>query len=181
MTIAFEETDMGAVNPDDAANEALTDSSPIDEPAYRCEACGEGLVYSGRGRHPKLCPKGEGCRANVAPPVARAKGTRNKTGWQAPLEQALTSNLAGIGLVVYALDQYDGTVIMQGAPRLAQSLVGVAEQNPNVRKALESLVTAGAWSGVVMAAAGIAIPILGHHGYLPGNLAMPVQPQQPTA
>lgn len=121
-----------------------------------CEECGKPISYSGRGRKPKRCN-------NCRPKATGAKRTRNVESLTKELERTFTD----IGNLVKFVDGYDGLVIVDGSPRLAASLGGVAERNPTVRKGLESFVAGSSWGAVIAASAGIAVPILMHHGILP--------------
>lgn len=100
-----------------------------------------------------------------AKPVGRpsAKGKR---------EQAVLGILTGVGIAVMVVDEYDGTVIIEGAPDLAKSLANVAEKRPAVAKALDALTETSAWAEVAVAAAGIVVPIVRHHAR-PPELATP--------
>lgn len=158
---------------------AVTDVPPdplTDEPAiageappaptrvyeYACEVCGTELTYGGRGRKPKRCAEHKSGSRSSGKTVTSGTGK-----WQQPLADALTSQFAMIGLAVYPINAFDGQCILQGAPQLSSSLIGVAETNPKVRDALQKFVTAGAWAGVAAAAAAIAIPILQNHNVIP--------------
>ena len=131
---------------------------------YQCEVCQTPLTYGGRGRKPTRCAehKKSGSRAPSTPRAGTTSGR-----WQQPLSDALLSQFAMIGVAVYAFDNFDGQAILNGSPALAQSLVGAAEHNPKVRRALETFVTAGAWAGVASAVLAIAIPILQNHNVIP--------------
>lgn len=183
MSLTFDETDFPEEgrSPEEAAYQAVNDINPdasADVSPYRCEDCGSGLVYAGRGRKPKRCRPGEGCRVNSIVQGVTRKRSSGRQGWQEPLRNALAGNFASIGMVVFALNRVDGQAILSGSPRLADSLIQVAEQEPKVRKALENMVTAGAWSGVAMSVAAIAVPIMANHGYLPpGFIGAQPEPQ----
>lgn len=100
-----------------------------------------------------------------------------------------TGVVAMVGVAVYALDQYDGQVILDGAPRLGESLAELAETNRSVAKAIDALSGTSAWAGVAVAVWAIAAPIARHHGVfgldqldqLDGDPAPvePVLPQRP--
>jgi hypothetical protein len=67
------------------------------------------------------------------------------------------------------LNMADGSAILAGAPALASALDDLAKENPRVRKVLEGMLATGAWSGVAIAAANIALPILANHDMMPAN------------
>ena len=84
----------------------------------------------------------------------RAPGSRK-------LEQQIAELYATIGMVAVApLDRLAGTLIVKQADELAEQWVTLAETNPTVKKALQRLVEAGGWGGVVMAHGMILIPVL---------------------
>lgn len=146
----------------------ITDAVPplSDSFEYSCDNCGRELKYAGRGRKPSKCRKGEGCRGGETP-VSRGARVQTNGRWQQPLAEALTQNFVGIGVVVYALNNFDGQTIISGSPRLAESLVGVAQTNESVRRGLEAFVNGGAWAQVALAAAAIALPIMQNHNLGP--------------
>lgn len=90
------------------------------------------------------------------------------------IEKELERTFGFVGVFVFARDQVCGTAILEGAEQLAKSLRVLAEQNKSVRRVLERLISGGAWSGVALAGANIAIPILQHHGLIPSS--KPVEP-----
>jgi len=85
------------------------------------------------------------------------------------IETELARTFGFVGVFVYARDQTCGTAIIEGTADLAKSLRVLAEQNKSVRRVLEKMITGGAWSGVALAGASIAIPILRHHNLIPSN------------
>jgi hypothetical protein len=88
----------------------------------------------------------------------------------------LEAFFASIGAVVVALEPSDpvcGVAILEGSGNLAKQLENLAKQNPRIEKALRSMLSTGAWSGVAIAAGTIALPILQHHGFVPTGVSMP--------
>lgn len=158
----YEETDVPEGVQDMLPEMPSDDVPPVSDFEYSCEVCGVELTYGGRGRKPKRCAEHKtGARSGKTP--ARASGGR----WQQPLTDALTQQFVMVGMMVYPFENFDGQTIITGSPQLATSLVGVAEQSPAVRDALQKLVTTGAWAQVAAAVAAIAIPICMHHGIMP--------------
>jgi len=84
-----------------------------------------------------------------------------------PLAGRLTDSFTLIGIGVSAFHPADGAAVITGAPALADSLAKLADENPNMKRALEGAMQASAWGGVMVAAASIAIPIAANHGALP--------------
>lgn len=157
---------------DPPEDEAPSATVPEDEAPDRCKwiGCGESLSYGGRGPRPKWCARHKGGREVGPPRVSRGTSPRAKKddkAWKDSLNQQLVAAGGTIGAIAYGFNKFDGTVILNGTPQLAHSLVELADVNPNVRRALEASVSGAAWLGVAVAAAAIIIPIAANHGALP--------------
>jgi len=87
-----------------------------------------------------------------APPMPRG-------GLRQPLEDLYT----GLGMMLIPFDPSCGKVIIEAAPRCAETLDDLAKTNPAVRRILISLVTTSALGAVVMAHAPIIMAIAMHH------------------
>jgi len=132
------------------------------ETLYPCSKCGLPLEYAGRGRKPTVCKRGEGCRANEGSVTARRTSGDVEKIRQGMLELYLT-----VGIGVNFFDQFDGMVVAQNAPKLADSWAALAEKDPKVRKALMKMLTGTSWSAVLIAHAMVAVPIMQHHKLIP--------------
>lgn len=128
-----------------------------------------------------------GRRAQAAAKAAEktaAKGTAKESTPKAPagkptprresLERRLAGAIASLGTGVTVAGamtseavQADGLLIVQHAPNIAHALDGLAKDNPAVAVALERMLTAGAWSGVIAACTPLALGIAANHGALP--------------
>lgn len=97
------------------------------------------------------------------------------------LDKQLTELFTLIGVGVTAVNEYDGRIIIKRSPKLAQSLNELAKENDAVREALESLLTVSVWSGVIAAAASIAVPIAANHKLMPHQAAVIMQAPDPIA
>lgn len=87
----------------------------------------------------------------------------------AKLEQELVQMYSALALPFAAVgDEFCANVIAGNAETLASGWIDLAQQNPNVEKVLQSLVTGGAWGGVIMTHAFVALPIAAHHNLIPG-------------
>lgn len=106
----------------------------------------------------------------IGRPSRPDKAPRQTGGRKRSLTRPLTDLFVSIGAMVSVVNQVDGQIIIEGAPRLAESLNAVAKDNPAVYKSLERMLTGSAWGGVFMASGAIAIPILANHGLLPFQL-----------
>lgn len=124
-----------------------------------------------------------------APATATAKPPKEKSekprGRPPELQKQLEELLMGIGLMTSgAVNQFDGEVIRDNAASMAEAWHKVAQQNATVKRILTSMMETGAWSGAVMATAGIAIPIMQNHGAIPPGIPHPfkkpphLEPQQ---
>lgn len=102
------------------------------------------------------------------PPAApRAPGRPPR----ANLEKRLADQVTMLGVAVCVVNMDDGTAVISGAAQLAKALDHVAAENPKVLAALESFLTASAWSEVAFAVAAIALPIAANHNLVPQGLA----------
>jgi hypothetical protein len=87
------------------------------------------------------------------------------------LRATLVSSIDMLGTAISFVDDFDGELIASKAEKLADLMLELAKTNPKVRARLESLVAAGAWSGVVtLIGAEIALPIAVHHNLLPEGI-----------
>lgn len=157
------------VIPDEILPQAYNDLGEDDTPeadssGRTCEVCGTALAYAGRGRPPRFC---EDHKANksakpadrITPNTARNKDEK--------LASELASLLGLIGLGLYSVEQFDGTVLMSQAEPTAKALVIASQQNKQLRAMLEQLVMVSVWGAVASALAGIIVPILAHHRIIP--------------
>jgi hypothetical protein len=71
---------------------------------------------------------------------------------------------------VLAGDTHCANIIAQGAPRMAESWVKLADENPGVKRVLTKLTESSAWGGVILSTAAVAVPIAAHHGMPMGPL-----------
>lgn len=140
--------------------EIVTDAEVITS-EFKCENCGRELEYSGRGRKPKHCKRGEGCNADSAPirGVGRNEIERIRNG--------MRDLYVMIGTGAGMLNQMDGFIIVQNADKLADSWAALAAQDAKARKALSKFLTGTSWSSVIAAHAVVAVPILQNHGVIP--------------
>lgn len=76
----------------------------------------------------------------------------------------LNQSITGMGMGLALISPADGTAIIEGAEGLAGALDKLAAENPTVQRSLERWLTAGAWSGVALAASPIIVAIAANHG-----------------
>jgi len=112
------------------------------------------------GNPPGRPPKAASDKAPAAPPRGRPTTATLR-------ERRYTASLARLAVLIYALNEADGLVFMQGIPRTAKALANVAEQNPAIGKILDAGVKSGAWLELGAALGAFGVPMLVNHGKLP--------------
>jgi hypothetical protein len=85
------------------------------------------------------------------------------------------------------VNQYDGTVIANGAPDVAHEIVEIAKTHKPWRKPLELICTPGEYGRLAFALLTVALPIMVNHNLIPqivlpfvGADAPPAKPDRPT-
>jgi hypothetical protein len=129
-----------------------------------CEQCLKDKREATRSGKTDKAPKRRTRRTSSTGPDAPP---RPSSGRRQALAPRLEQLIGTVGFAVCMANMTDGTAILNGAPALASALDDLARENPRVRKVLEGLLATGAWSGVAIAAANIAMPILANHDMLP--------------
>jgi hypothetical protein len=119
---------------------------------------------------------------------ARAAGAPTRPAGRPPrpsLADRLTNSIVMVGAGVAIANQADGEAIINGAGDLADALVKLGEEKPRVRQALESMLSASAYAGVMAATLPIVAAIAANHGVLPAGvldaLVQPAAPETPPA
>jgi len=133
---------------------------------------------------PKRARKPRAPRVTAPKPAAPSKGP-GRPSKSAVLERQLTDLISlafGVGGAVTAGPNGPGApgtisadcmIVAAQAQPLAAALVKVSETNAQVRKALDTLVSTGAYSELLtIVIGGIALPIAANHGLLPGPMGM---------
>jgi hypothetical protein len=107
---------------------------------------------------------------------------------KATLETRLTGQLVGLGTVVSVTGGMfspafaaDGILITEHAANVAKALDKVAQDQPQVKAALERMLTTGVWGGLIAAMMPLAVGIAANHGALPAGVAAMVGAQAPEA
>jgi hypothetical protein len=144
--------------PDDTAPVDIL-SAPKGDDAFAALAA---TVDDGKARNGEGQEKGE----RKASP-RQASSTRTP-----PLEKRLSQTFSTIAVIVSAFDPTCGSSIQDRADDLAGAWNRLAQQNPRVKAAIESLLEGGAYGEALFVTAVTVIPILKHHGLLPGNLSV---------
>lgn len=94
------------------------------------------------------------------PPVAKKR------------EEQYTRSLAKVGALLYMVNAADGTVFLEGVPKVAAALANVAGQNPRIAKVLDAGASAGVWLELAGAVGMIGVGIGINHGKLPPMLGL---------
>jgi hypothetical protein len=126
--------------------------SPEDAPP-QFEAPQKPKWWESKRRRAKTIEERKALRKNKPMPKAPQGGLRR------PLEDMYT----GLGMMLMPFDPSCGKVIIDAAPRCAETLDELAKTNPAVRRILISLVTTSALGAVIMAHAPILMAIAMHH------------------
>lgn len=91
------------------------------------------------------------------------------------LKEEVAELYTTLGMMVVApIDGLAGRLVVTNADDLAEQWVKLARTQPSVKRVLKKLVEAGGWSGVILAHAMIAVPVLANRGLLPDQAAVPV-------
>lgn len=83
------------------------------------------------------------------------------------LQKDLNENITSIGVIVYAINQADGSVIIGRAESLSNNLTDLAEKKPAVYNAIMKLMESGVYSALAIDAFVITNAILANHGINP--------------
>ncbi len=168
--------------PDDAA---VDDSRPYVE-EVRAEIAAEAPAQPPRddkpGRPTTRAARAARAQARKAA-QASSSDAKPKATTSAPrkasLEKRLTNAFCSVGGMVAASSALtgsqpiaqDGVLIIEHSANVAAAISRVADENPQVKAALERMLSAGAWSGVVVAVLPVVLGIAGNHGVLPPGFA----------
>lgn len=105
-------------------------------------------------------------------PKADTKAKRRATPGSAKLKEQVADLYATIGMVAIApIDRLAGTLLVNQSEELAEQWIKLAETNPAVKRALNKLVEAGGWGGIIMAHGMIVLPVLANRGMFPDQAA----------
>lgn len=112
----------------------------------------------------KTTAKKTTAKKTTARKTPKDKTPAGRTPGRPGLDRRIEEQITGIGILVVAMgDEVCGGAILDGSERLAKSLKHLADENPRVKRTLESFLATSAWGEVVMATGAIALPILSHH------------------
>lgn len=109
------------------------------------------------------------------PPTDRKRNTRDTN---KKLREGVTGVYALAGMVTSIRCQVCGEHILTSAEDRADEWIALAEKNPSVKRALETLVSGSAWGGVVVGNIMVVLPVLIHHGVLPASVMRAFVPME---
>jgi hypothetical protein len=123
-------------------------------------------------------------QAKAAPDKSPKAASSKPAPRRASLESRLQGTIASLGTSVMVAGAVageavsaDGLLIVQAAPSLAAALDKIAKDNPAVAASLERMLTAGVWSGLIVALLPVLVGIAGNHGLIPPQLLGMLQAQ----
>lgn len=111
-------------------------------------------------------PAADGPESDVAPtehhsildtPVEMP--TPGKSKRRSQLEIQLEAQYAMLGTALFLIDPQTSAVVLHQAPKCAAALTELANKNPAVKNALESLMTTSAWGAVITAHLPIVVQV----------------------
>lgn len=104
-------------------------------------------------------------------PRGRPKGSTNRSSMSIKsIEEGLNTQFTLVGTIVSVANQYDGRVILEGAPELSKALSNLCDKNPKVKRNIERMLAGGTYGEVIIAAALIAVPIMANHNLMPPQI-----------
>lgn len=127
-----------------------------------CESCGKPFVHTKSGRKPKRC---EDCRSTPRP---RGDAAPKRPRSIDALEKNLAQQLALIGMTLMFVDPFDAQVVIKNGEEGARVLANLAMTNDAARRFLEASAELAGWGPVLLWTCKLSLPILAHHGLLPG-------------
>lgn len=93
----------------------------------------------------------------------RPPGQTQKT----KVKRMLGKQFVMMGVLASKFNEYDGQVILAQAEALTEETMKVAEESPWLMDQLESLTTTSLYGSLILVYAGVVLPIMANHGYVP--------------
>lgn len=140
------------------------DPEPRRDKVCAADGCGNEPERTPTGRLGKYCSEHK-----AAPKTGTRRTSTSRTKWKkAPeVRRALDQIVLFAGTGVSVIDPVDGQIIKAGGPNITEALVNLAEDDKNLQRYLEWLATPGKYGPLILATAGVVIPILANHGMIP--------------
>jgi len=165
---------MAVIIEDDETPDVATSPSDFVAPdvkpgdGLRCIVCEAEGVYTplvrthARGAPPKYCDEHRKGPKSSGGGVSGGRATNTDK-----LVAGIKQLYMQLGGVLSFVNAADGMQIAANADTLGESWRGLIERDVNVRKMWEKMLTGSGWSGVIVAHAMVAYPILANHGLVP--------------
>ena len=83
------------------------------------------------------------------------------------IEERLTELVAMAAVFTTYRNEYDGMVVAAKAPDVVTNLMRLAQENPRIKKLLDTLVLGSTYAELVASLGAVAIPIMVNHNMLP--------------
>lgn len=80
----------------------------------------------------------------------------------------------GAGMFGGNAGNFAGQLVARRSGELASSWIDLAERDIRIKRAIQSLLQGGAWSGVIFAHVGVALPIAAYLGVIPEQMSQMV-------
>ena len=93
--------------------------------------------------------------------------TNRPAGRPTGIEKQLYEFFTTVGTIASIYNADDGMVIVQNAEPLSKAWADLAAKDARVKKAIETLMTGSAWSGVIFATGTVALAIAQNHDVVP--------------
>ena len=132
----------------------------------KCIACAADGVFTplvrthARGAPPRYCDDHKKNKGSSEVRSGRATNTDK-------LVEGIKTLYMQVGMVISFVAVDDGTIIAANAETLGESWRSLIERDPKVRKMWEKMLIGSGWSGVIVAHAMVAYPIMSNHGLIP--------------
>lgn len=172
--------DSPAPDIDDIEPEELpADKPPKTTGEKLCPVCGEEIVREPgkKGRlptyHPECRPSATGKSVSGAPrrTAAKASKEREQAEYEADVAvEAFASKVRKGALLLSAVNPYDAFAVMAGLPDVCANLRAILIRYHRIRQEFMAIDTGGSILGLIIALAMILLPILAHHGLIPGRV-----------
>lgn len=164
------------ITPDDESRD-----TPPGDGAPVCPTCNEIIVLEPghKGRKPKYHPghRPSDLKAPGATIRGPRKGTRNKAEKEADeIAERLRKNLVLGATFLAMVEPFDAAAVLAGARPLSGSVSDVLTSSERLRGFFVTSKGSAGWAGLAMWTLAIVLPILAHHGLIPGEVKRKGQP-----
>lgn len=122
----------------------------------------------GDSSRPGEAPSGKDSGGAGATSSQSSAPPRRRSGQLKQIENGMADIYSAIGGSLIMLGQeFDGELIVNAAEPIGVAWADLAEKNESVKRVLLNFTDTGAWGSLIFAHAGIAVPIMMNHGWMP--------------